>query len=1633
MSDLVIAPPPEMSDVPQGEVLPPERGLSPQTIRLINVRNPLMPSSSRIVLDTQWTAGKTLYEYLEEQPTPAIEMIVSLNGGIVLPEDFRAHTPRPGDCIVVSPAVLGGGVWRTLAQVAVMAAAVAASVFLGPEFVALGWAATTTMGTVMAGITAGMISVGGGLLIQTFLGASPSSKAQTPSYAFQGPKSLAQSGTVIPKGYGTFMSGGNVIASFIDIEGQNQYINALVCYGFGPARSITDIQVNGKGIYNYQNVEQYVRYGTNDQVPIPGFNRIVNGYPQEVQVTYEGGPVIVPGTGSQTQALQVDIEFPTGVFYITGDGNQVPCKVVYKVEYAVGGSGAWQSVIQPRTTQDVVIYHSDGTVNTSATPTWGLNWLGAAPGTGVLLDTDNGPHTPGDTQSHTETIVTYEADGSHSSTSMTFQGEWQPINTALNQVEVLDWMNGWVQFVDSTTEPVYNRTSIYGLAPNTYDVRVTKWGSNNADNTVSNGDYDSPHRGQEVWIHSVNEITYQDLAYPNMILVGVRALATNQLSGADISITAVIQYGLRTLDENILPAALQAYEEDNPACIAADMMLDPLYGGGQFPGILPSNIERFIDEWLDWADLNDELVNAQGNVSGVVVATAGSGQVPGNYTLDSAGGGGTASQIVVVVNSGGTVTAAPTLVNPGEGFSAAPTFTMPIAAGGTPATFTASIATVSIRRHVFNGVIDNEDNLWNQVQMVCRMSRAAVLPVGRDYGVFVDQDDDPVQMFTMGNILQDSFQETWLALDDRANQIEVQFADSTRFYKQDNPIVYMDPADMAAGVEVKNVRVDGKGITIPAQAWHLGHFKGLSNKLLLRTGQFKADTDAIACRPGNVVILQHDVPEWGWGGRTLTSATTTSLPVDRNDLPWDGVTAYNVIVLFPSIQRYSGVVTFVAADIDSSGLNIGTLVSLSSFSNTNRVTRAVIAGVDCPILSATAGQVLVTLPPGFTPSAGQAYVLYDTDVMETAAVSGVAQGQNGTMVLALGSPFSQAPTDYSVYFYGQPGAQKLVRVSAVRKASEFRSTVEWIDFDANCYTDATPVVGETTAQITTNPGVTNLTVKEVFTLQSQGSYEDFAVLNWTNGPNTAGVGIYGSFAGGSTKLLARLTGYNSSWKYQVAPNVTWVFTVVGFDNSNDYAGFATAPSVTFTGDGITQNLLLGSSFQSGFTYWNTKVRSGDSLVSSVVDDGIATYTVASTTLTVAQTFATQVIAASKWSIGTELMLSAYFATAGSPVGNLVADIVFTNSSLAIISTARAVLVMAGAAATLTRVNTALTAVPSGTVQVGIRVSVDGGSLSLPAGVALTASHLLLEIGQSGQTAPSTWADIDARGNVIDIFQGGSSSSLRTQASTLPITTGSLTYAVTTTTATISWTNLVIKWPDGGFTFIQDGSLAAVTGLSASTNYWAFLYWDVVNAAVTPIPAATAVGTPAYLGTAYDGNADAECKQDGRVPLTIGGLQIATTASGGGGGTGGGGGASCTLRGTHLQTSEGKLGNEEIAERVKRGGLVWLVGRNNEAELIKRAEWVPVEYRYYIEVEGFEPFSCSESHTLFAEDIEAHVWCSRVCDGAKVLTVAGYRPARITRIDSPGEVLSIELFGPMHEYLVEDGVLTHNIKWDPPLM
>ena len=163
---------------------------------------------------------------------------------------------------------------------------------------------------------------------------------------------------------------------------------------------------------------------------------------------------------------------------------------------------------------------------------------------------------------------------------------------------------------------------------------------------------------------------------------------------------------------------------------------------------------------------------------------------------------------------------------------------------------------------------------------ISQLGRGSVIQAGSKFSCIFDSEDVPVQrfMFTMGNIIKDSFQETWLSTDERANVIEVSYYDAELDYTKQTVTIEQD--DFDSQTEIRTNQIDLIGCTDRDTAIKHGKYLMNCNRYLTNTVSFDADVDAIACLPGDVIEVAHDVPQWGYSGR-IVSATSNTVTLDR--------------------------------------------------------------------------------------------------------------------------------------------------------------------------------------------------------------------------------------------------------------------------------------------------------------------------------------------------------------------------------------------------------------------------------------------------------------------------------------------------------------------------------------------------------------------------------------------------------------------------------------------------------------------------------------------------------------------------------------------------------------------------------
>lgn len=480
----------------------------------------------------------------------------------------------------------------------------------------------------------------------------------------------------------------------------------------------------------------------------------------------------------------------------------------------------------------------------------------------------------------------------------------------------------------------------------------------------------------------------------------------------------------------------------------------------------------------------------------------------------------------------------------------------------------------------FNGVFDTTLTMWDALQYVFRCGHAQVNCIGTRYTVAIERAESAVMMFTVANMIENSFVINWLPAADRANDIDVTYFEATDGYKQ-KTVKVTDQYAVANGLPLKNAAITLFGVIDSRRAYNEGLIALAMNKYILQTVTFEAAIDAIACTVGDVIYVQHDMPQWGYAGRLEVGSTVSVVNFDRPMSMTVGK-QYKVLCTFDSIQRASGSISNI----------LGTSLYLTGYSGNTSVKRIIIGTKDLEVLSifdAGAGTYGVIVSDVTGLSTGNAYALYDTDVLEERDVVVPATAED-YMSVTLTSPFSIAPPIYTNFMFGETAKiKKPFRVRAMNGSGEYSRQIVAIEYNASIYNpDATTIV-PTANYSALNFAITSVTVSGVTeSLFPLGNgFGVSATINFTNSnPTYKEAKVFVSRAGGafvdvgtgvSSKTVTASDGEALIFKlvaisvlgvqepFSNAP--TYSYTVIGKSappaNVKDFIGIASKQIITF--------------------------------------------------------------------------------------------------------------------------------------------------------------------------------------------------------------------------------------------------------------------------------------------------------------------------------------------------------------------------------------------------------------------------------------------------------------------------------------
>lgn len=146
----------------------------------------------------------------------------------------------------------------------------------------------------------------------------------------------------------------------------------------------------------------------------------------------------------------------------------------------------------------------------------------------------------------------------------------------------------------------------------------------------------------------------------------------------------------------------------------------------------------------------------------------------------------------------------------------------------------------------------------------------------------------PVAVFGMSNIIKGSFSVQYVT-ENLADEIVVSYVDADNDYVQAQARVPVPGGD----VPVRSSTVEALGCTNAAMALKFGRVLAAQQVYRRRMITWDADFEGFVCQRGDVVLLSHDLTQWGYSGR-IVATDGAALQLDR-PVPQNGQANYLMI------------------------------------------------------------------------------------------------------------------------------------------------------------------------------------------------------------------------------------------------------------------------------------------------------------------------------------------------------------------------------------------------------------------------------------------------------------------------------------------------------------------------------------------------------------------------------------------------------------------------------------------------------------------------------------------------------------------------------------------------------------------
>jgi len=308
-------------------------------IRIIKIENPFDPKIKEV----------SEIVYLAMPITAYVQVCgrdIFLNGRKIAEENYETTIPLDGEEIISIPHIAGGG---GLGDILGFVASVALSAFAGAIIGGSGlFGYSIAAHSVGAYLAAGAVMYLGGKIINAVFpqqaatldanNTNESYKSQT--YGWNLPTVATVEGGAIGETYGTCIPQPQLLEEHVETVDGKQYLNLLYCGGYGEVDSIDNVRIDTTPISCFDGVQLEYRYGTNDQKPISFFSDTPTD--QAVGLLLDlNKPLIRTTDSKKASALEITLEWASGLYHLNDDGGYGSAAVTFKIDYRKSGSTDW--------------------------------------------------------------------------------------------------------------------------------------------------------------------------------------------------------------------------------------------------------------------------------------------------------------------------------------------------------------------------------------------------------------------------------------------------------------------------------------------------------------------------------------------------------------------------------------------------------------------------------------------------------------------------------------------------------------------------------------------------------------------------------------------------------------------------------------------------------------------------------------------------------------------------------------------------------------------------------------------------------------------------------------------------------------------------------------------------------------------------------------------------------------------------------------------------------------------------------------------------------------------------------------------------------------------------------------------